>query len=135
MLSCVVFLLQNCALLAGRRLSQTGANPCAAYTPGFRQQDAHIVGDCPVHHARSVKCSSSRSIVSSFSKASDTKLRLCDDAFSIACDAVNDQEVAPSRGSIDPCEAPYTDSIFFLPRTILLICLTVWKVTPSDILC
>ncbi|VDP22117.1 unnamed protein product [Heligmosomoides polygyrus] len=33
------------------------------------------------------------SIVSSFSKASDTKLRLCDDAFSIACDAVNDQEV------------------------------------------
>ncbi|VDL65662.1 unnamed protein product [Nippostrongylus brasiliensis] len=33
------------------------------------------------------------SIVSTFSKSSDTKLRLCDDAFSIVCDAINDQEV------------------------------------------
>ncbi|KAK6047391.1 hypothetical protein COOONC_15104, partial [Cooperia oncophora] len=32
-------------------------------------------------------------IVSTFSKSSDTKLQLCDDAFSIVCDAVNDQEV------------------------------------------
>ncbi|KIH56190.1 HEAT repeat protein, partial [Ancylostoma duodenale] len=32
-------------------------------------------------------------IASSFSSATDAKLQLCDDAFSIVCDAVNDQEV------------------------------------------
>nr|CDJ95743.1 HEAT domain containing protein [Haemonchus contortus] len=33
------------------------------------------------------------SIISTFSKSSDTKLQLCDDAFSIVCNAVNDHEV------------------------------------------
>ncbi|VDK58401.1 unnamed protein product [Cylicostephanus goldi] len=32
-------------------------------------------------------------IASAFSNAMDTKLQLCDDAFSVVCDAVNDQEV------------------------------------------
>ncbi|KAK5984505.1 Integrator complex subunit 4, partial [Trichostrongylus colubriformis] len=32
-------------------------------------------------------------IASAFSQSSDTKLQLCDDAFSVVCDAVNDQEV------------------------------------------